>query len=131
MTEKRDNNRIVHLDAIFVVLILFFGLLIYNNSLKVNAGLKSKPVSSSLSVSEKNGITTPCIRLKIFQKEWISNKDNFSLLAFNRNPLSENKKAGIKVSQFHIIRKNSQHIPQFILRYHLFPPETDEFPALS
>ena len=57
MTEKRDNNRIVHLDAIFVVLILFFGLLIYNNSLKVNTGLKSNPVSSSLSVGEKNGIT--------------------------------------------------------------------------
>lgn len=131
MLEKRDNSRIINLDAILVVFILFFCLLIYNNSLKVNTGLKSKPVSSSLSVCEKNGITTPCIRLKIFQKEWISNKDNFSLLAFNRNALSENKKAGIKVSQFHIIRINSQRIPQFIIRDHLFPSETDEFPFLS
>jgi cell division protein YceG involved in septum cleavage len=131
MIEIRDSNRIVHLDAILVVVILFCSLLIYNNSLKVNDGLKNKPVSASMLVIEKTGITTPCIRLKIFQKEWISNKDNFSLLAFNRNPLSENKKAGIKVLQFHFIRRGSQQIPQFILRYHLFPMETDEFPILS
>jgi hypothetical protein len=131
MIDKRDNKRIVHLDAFLVVMILFCSLLIYNNSLKVNDGLKNKPVSASLSVSEKTGITTPCIRIKIFQKEWISNKDNFSLLAFNRNPLSENKKAGIKVFRFHIIRQNSQQTPEFILRYHLFPTESDEFPFLS
>lgn len=131
MIEKRYNYRIINLDAIIIVLVLFFGLLIYNNSLKVNTGLKSKPVSSILSVSEKPGITTPCIRLKIFQKESISNKDNFSLLAFNRNPLSEDKKAGMKISHFHIVRQNSRQIPQFILRYHLFPSESDEFPFLS
>jgi hypothetical protein len=128
---KRDNIRLVHLDAILVVLMLFCGLLIYNNSLKVNDGLKNKPVSANLSVSENTGITTPCIRLKIFQKEWISNKDNFSLLAFNRNPLSENKKADLKVFRFQVIRRHSQQIPQFILRYHLFPREMDEFPVLS
>ena len=84
-----------------------------------------------MAVSEKTGITTPCIRLKIFQKEWISNKDNYNLLAFNRNPLSENKKAGLKVSHFHNIRQNTHQIPQFILRYHLYPAETDELPFLS
>lgn len=131
MIEKRENNRIVNLDAILVVLILFCSLLIFNNSLKVNDGLKNKPVSVCLSVIEKTGINTPVIRLKIFKKEWISNKDNFNLLAFNRNHLSENKKAGIKVLQSHVIRRNSQQILQFLLRYHLFPTETDEFPLLS
>jgi hypothetical protein len=131
MLEKRDNSRIISLDAILVVFILFFGLLMYNNSFKVNISLKGKPVTYIMAVSEKTGITNPFIRLKIFQKEWISNKDNFSLLAFNRNPLSENKKAGIKVSQFNIIRINSQRIPRFIIRDHLFPSETDEFPFIS
>jgi hypothetical protein len=131
MFEKRYNYRIINLDAFIIVLILFFGLLIYNSSLKVDTGLKSKPVSSILSVSEKTGITSPCIRLKIFQKESISNKDNFSLLAFNRNPWSENKKTGLKISHFHLVRQNYQQIPQFIIRYHLYPSESDDLPFLS
>jgi hypothetical protein len=131
MFEKRDYIRIFNLDALLVVFILFFCLLIYNNSLRVNNGLKSKPVSSCLSVSKNTGITSPCIRLKIFQKEWISNKDNFSLLAFNRNLLSENKNVSIKVSHYHTIRQNSQQVPQFIIKCHLFPSEADEFPFLS
>jgi hypothetical protein len=131
MFEKRDNYRIINLDAILVVLILFFGLLMYNNSFKVNITLKGKPITYIMAVSEKTGITNPCIRLKIFQKEWISNKVNYNLLPFNRNPLTENKKADIKVSHFHIIRQNTHQIPQFIIRYHLYPPETDELPVLS
>jgi hypothetical protein len=131
MFEKRDNYRIINLDAILVVLILFLGLLMYDNSLKVNISSKSKPVTYIMAVSEKTGITTPCIRLKIFQKEWISNKDNYNLLAFNRNPLSENNKTGIRVSQFHVIRQDTRQIPQFMIRYHLYPPEKDEPPFLS
>jgi hypothetical protein len=131
MFEKSDNYIRINLDAILVVLILFFGLLMYNNSLNVNISSKSKPVTYIMAVSERTGITTPGIRLKIFQKEWISNKDNYNLLAFNRNPLSENNKTGIKVSQFQIIRQVTRQIPQFMIRYHLYPPEKDEPPILN
>lgn len=131
MLRSRENIRYINFDAIIVLTILFFGLLFFNNSSGSTPLPKSPPVSTYISVSEDNAISSPCIRLQIFQKTWILNKDNFNLLAFNRNPLTENKKTGIKVSYLQIIRESSHKIPQFILRYHLYPSETDEFPFLS
>ena len=89
------------------------------------------PVSSFVSVSENNAISAQFIRLQVFQKTWISNKDNFELLAFNRNPLSEDKKTGIRITYLQNIRQNLHRIPQFIFRYHLFPAEMEEPPLLS
>jgi hypothetical protein len=131
MSDTRENIRIVHFDSIIVIAIVFLGLLVYNNSFKNTTGQNRIPVSTYISVSENYAVCCPCIRLQVFQKTWISNKDNFNLLAFNRNLLSENKKAGIKVSHLQIIRQSSHIIPQFILRYHLFPAEMDEPPHLS
>lgn len=125
------NIRIINFDSIIVILILFFGLLIYSNSSQSTTERKRNPVSTYVSVSENSAVSSSCIRLQVFQKTWISNKDNFNLLAFNRNQVSENKKTGIKVSHLQTIRESSHKIPLFILRYHLFPPETDEPPHLS
>lgn len=131
MLNTRENIRSFHFEAIIVLAILFFGLLFYNNSFSNTNELKRRPVSTNISVSDNNAISGPLIRLQVFQKTWISNKDNFNLLAFNRNPLSENKKTGLKVCHLLIISQSSHKIPQFILRYHLFPVEMDEPPHLS
>jgi hypothetical protein len=131
MLNTRENIRNFHFDAIIILAIIFFGLLFYNNSFRNTNELERKPASTYIAVSDNNSITGPCIRLQVFQKTWISNKDNFNLLAFNSNPLSENRKTNLKVYHLLIIRQNSYKIPQFILRYHLFPAEMDEPPHLS
>ena len=131
MLDTRENIRNFHFDAIIILVIVFFGLLFYNNSFSNTNELERKPALTYIAVSDNNSIAGPCIRLQVFQKTWILNKDNFNLLAFNRNPLSENKKTGLKVCHLLIISQSSHKIPQFILRYHLFPAEMDEPPHLS
>lgn len=131
MLNSRENIRIINFDAIIVLSILFLGLLIYGNSVKNITELNRKPVSTYFSSIEKSAVLSPSARLKIFQKIWMSNKDNFNLLAFNWNPFSENLKTGIKVSRLLIIRQSSHKIPQFILRYHLFPLEADDLPYIG
>ena len=127
----RGNIRLINLDAFIVLSMLYVGLLFYSNSVKNTPPLKNNPVTTCIFASGNNAVSSQCIRLQVFQRTWILNKDNFNLLAFNRSPLSLSRKAELKISQFQLIRQSSHKIPQFILRYHLFPVETDEFPSLS
>jgi hypothetical protein len=131
MLNTRENIRFVNFDAIIVIAILFFGLLIYSNSLRSTNELARKPVSSYMSVSQNSAISGPCLKLQIFQKTWISNKDNFNILAFNRNPQYENKRTNLKISHLRNISQGILKIPQFILFYHLSPGEKDEPQHLS
>ena len=131
MLNTRENIRFVNFDAFIVLSILLFGILIYSNSHKTPTELNRKQVSAYISLSENNAVSNSPARLQLFQKTWVSNKDHFNLLAFNRNPQSESKKTDLKVSHLLIIRQSSNKIPQFILRYHLFPAETDEPPHLG
>ena len=131
MLDTRENIRFVNFDSIIVILILLFGVLVYNNSGRNITDSNRKPVSNIISVSENTAVSGSFMRLQVFKKTWISNKDNFDILAFNRNPLSENRKATLKVSNLETKRRSSNKIPQFLLQYHLFPPETDEPPLLS
>jgi hypothetical protein len=131
MSDERGNIRFVNFDSIIVILILLFGVLVYNNSDRNIADHSHKPISNFISVSANTAVLSTSVQLQVFQKTCISNKDNFDILAFNRNPLSENRKATLKVSNLDTKRRSSNRIPQFLLRYHLFPPETDEPPLLS
>lgn len=131
MFGTRENIRFVNFDSIVVILILLFGVLVYNNSGRNITDHSRKPVSNFISVSENSAVSGTFMRLQVFKKTWISNKDNFDILAFNRNPLSENRRATLKVSNLETKRRISNKIPQFLPRYHLFPPETDEPPLLS
>jgi hypothetical protein len=131
MLNTRENIRFVNFDAFIVLSILLFGILIYSNSRKTPTELNRKQVSAYISLSKNNAVSNSPARLQLFQKTWVSNKDHFNLLAFNRNPQSENKKTDIKVSHLRIIRQSTNKIPQFILSYHLFPSETDEPPLLG
>jgi len=131
MLNTRGNIRFVNFDAFIVLSILLFGILIYSDSRKTTTDLNRKPVSDYFSLSVNSAVSSSSVRLQLFQKTWVSNKDHFNLLAFNRNPQSESKKTDLKVSHLLIIRQSSNKIPQFILRYHLFPAETDEPPHLG
>lgn len=131
MLNSRENIIFVNFEAIIVLAIVFLGLLFYSNSLGNTTTLNSHQVPTYMSASENIAVFSPCIRLQVFQRTWISNKDNFDLLAFNRNPISESKKSGMKVSHLRLIRESSHKIPQFILRYHLFPADGDIPPILS
>jgi hypothetical protein len=131
MMNGRGNIRLINLEAFIVLSVLIIGLLLYTNSFKSTQPVNKNPVTTYIFASGNNAVSTECIRVQVFQKTWILNKDNFNLLAFNRNPLSVSRKAELKVSQYQFIRQNSHKIPQFILRYHLFPVETDAFPVLS
>ncbi len=131
MFSTRENTRVIHFDSIILIAIVFFGLLIFNNSGKSSTGSDRKPVPAYMFAVGNSTASGSYFRLQVFQKTWILNKDNFNLLAFNRNPLSESKKTGIKVSHLIALCQSSHKIPQFILLYHIFPPENDEPPYLS
>ena len=131
MFRTRENTGLINFDAIVIVLVLFLGLLVYTSYSGNTNETRRKPVEKTTSVTEYYAINTPIARLPIYQKTWISNKDNFRLLAFNRCTLSENKKTDIQVSELRIIRHSLSGTPQFILRYHLFPREMEDLPLLS
>jgi hypothetical protein len=131
MLNRTENIRFVKFDALVVLAILLFGLLTYSNSSGNTAEKNKKHVSTYLSVSQNNAVSSPFIRMQVFPRTWISNKDNFNLLAFNRNPISDSKKICLKISQLQFIRESSHKMPQFILFYHLFPDEGDVPSLLS
>jgi hypothetical protein len=127
----RENIRFINFDSVVIILVIFFGLLVYTGSSVNTNETRKKPVETTTSFNEHCALSTPIARLQIYQKTWVSNKDNFNLLAFNRNPLSENKVTNIRVSQLRLLRQSLPGVPQFILRYHLFPREMDDLPLLS
>jgi hypothetical protein len=131
MLNDRQNIRFLKSDAIIVLAIVFFGLFINNNSINNSTRTSNHKTPSYVSVSESTAVFSPGIRIQTFQKTWISNKDNFNILAFNRNPISENRKIFVKVSHLQILSEASHKIPQFILRYHLYPPDEDVPPLLG
>jgi hypothetical protein len=130
MITERTNIRLINLDRVIILFVFLFGLLIYCCSVKESGVTKHTPVSICLTASVSTGITSSGIRLQVFQKESVSNKNHFDLLAFNRNPFYEDKKTDIKILNFKIIRQSSSTIPVFIRVCHLSPVETDEPPLL-
>ncbi len=131
MFKDGKNIRIINYDSLIIILILFFGVLIYNNSDNGKSALKKNPVSYNISVSESPAISSSCIRLQPLQKSWISNKDNFNFSLTTLNQITENKKTGLKITSLQTKGISSCKIPLFIPGYHLYPSESDEPPHLS
>jgi hypothetical protein len=125
MTERSENFRFGNLHTIILILIICLGLLSLKNS-AAERNSQKKPVPVSISVNERSAIPTSVFKVQIFQKSWIANKDSYKLLAFHTNPLISNRKTDIKISYQDILRQSFVTTPQSILRYHLFPPETDD-----
>jgi len=127
----RENIRIINLDSIILLLFLFFCILLHNNTNRESSARGRSHVPSYVTISQSSAVSGPEIRIQIFQKTSILNKDHFSLLSFSRSPLFEDKKSDIKISFLLNIRQNSAIVPGFIFRCHLFSEETDEPPHLS
>jgi|WetSurMetagenome_2_1015567.scaffolds.fasta_scaffold01935_9 hypothetical protein len=125
------NKAILHFDVIVVMVILFFAVLVHYNSTGYTVASGKAPATAIITEKENSAVSTPCLRLHVYQKTWILNRDNFDLLAFNRSPFVENNITGIQVSYFQKIRRSLCKVPQFILRYHLFPLESDAWPNLG
>jgi hypothetical protein len=126
MFRTRENIRFVNFETFLLVLVILFGLLFFSDHSGSKFETKKKHDVSFNQLSQNFGIHTPEARLQVFQKSWISNRDNFNLLAFNRNPVCENRKVELKIEQLLLIRKSLSNTPQFIFRYHLFPREMDD-----
>jgi hypothetical protein len=135
MPDKRENIKLINFHSIILFFIVLLGLLIHSGTFYASSENNRHDVSpySSLiaSLNHDNGVFSPGIRVQVFQKTWILNKDNFNLLAFNRNPLHENKITDRKIYNLQEIRKNSNKIPPYIFRCHLFSGEKDDPPLLS
>lgn len=131
MINGREDIRIINLNTIFLLFFMFIGLTIFNASTRESSASVRIPVPSCVTISQSSAVSSPEVRIQIFQKTWILNKDHFSLLAFNRSPLFEDKKTDIIITSLHDIRQNSDIIAGFIFRCHLFPAETDELQHLS
>lgn len=131
MLNEKEYNRFISLSSVYILAIVLFGLMFFSNSFENKSGISNNPVSTHISLSVNTAVPGQFIRLHVFQKTWIVNKDNFNLLGFNRNTLSDNKVNCIKISYLKQLRLGSNKIPHFLLRYHLFPAETDEPPLLS
>jgi hypothetical protein len=131
MLKPRQNIRIISPESIILLLIVFVGFLMFNRPVSISPDLKKNPVSYYIPANGNYAIANMSGRIQIFQKTWISNKDNFFILAFNRNPVSENKLTGMKVSDLRKKIQSSHKMPEFLLRYHLFPLDADVPPQLS
>jgi hypothetical protein len=131
MLDNRQNIRFINPNAIIVLAIVFFGLFINSNAISNTTRTTSHKAPNYVSVSEGTVVYSPGIRIHAFQKTCISNKDNFNILAFNMNPIRENRKTCVKVLSLQLIRDSYQKIPQFILSYHLYPPDEDVPPLLG
>ncbi len=131
MLNTRENIRVINFDAIILLTIVVFGFLIYNGTFRTSTEQTRNKHSDYATCSQNDAVFNTGIRLQIFQKTLGSNKDNFNPLAFNRNPLYDDKKTGIIITHLLMIRQNLYRIPLLFLRSHLFPVETDEQPLLS
>src|SRR5512133_2268040 len=130
MSDHSDNNGIRIFDTFLVSAILFLGFLFCNNSVRSTLEINRIPVPATIAVSDNSAVSGTYFRIQVFQKTWILNKDNFNLLAFNRNPLSESRRAGIKSSNCNILMRDFRKIPQFIFLCHQYPEDAGEPPHL-
>jgi hypothetical protein len=131
MIKAKEDIRAIHFDSIFLILILFFGLLICQNSDFYKTVQNSKPAPIEISINQSNATISSGIQFYFLQKYWISNKDNFRLLTFEQTKYLDNKKVDQKIFQLDKTRKKSPGSLILIIQNHLFHPENSEVPVLS
>jgi hypothetical protein len=131
MFNGKEHIRIINFDTIIILLIVFFALLIHNSVLNNSAKRNNDPIRTYALERQSSAVFSAGVKVQIFHKIWILNKDNFNLLAFNSNLLSEDKKTVIRISNLKNIRQSTERFHSFIFRYYLFPSENNEPPLLS
>lgn len=131
MIRTQEGIRNIQLDSFLLILILFFGLAVFQNADYNKSTLNDKPVPVEISVLQSNAILSTGIQFHYFQRIWISNKDNFRLLTFIQTQYLDNKKVNQKIYLLDKIRKESPGFLILLIHYHLFPQENSELPVLS
>jgi hypothetical protein len=131
MINSRENIKSINISSLIMLMILALGLLTFHEDINKSSVSQRIPVSVFISLDNCMAIPDPGIRLEVFQKIWIINKDHFNLLAFNRNPLSDNKKTNLKIITLQDVRKESNRIPVYIFHHYPFSADKDEPPVLS
>ena len=131
MVKTKKDIRAIHFDSIFLILILFFGLQICQNTDFNKSVPNGKPVPIEISINQSNATISSGIQFYFFQKCWISNKDNFRLLTFEQTKYLDNKKVDQKISLLDKIRKKTPGFLILIIQNLLFHPENSEVPVLS
>lgn len=131
MIRTKADIRTFHFYSIFLILILFSGLMIFQNSDYSKPTSNRKPVPIEISILQSNAAVTTGIQINYFRKNWISNKDNFRLLTFDQTQFLDNKKVDQKIFLLDKIRKESPGDLFLIIQDHLFPQEESELPVLS
>jgi hypothetical protein len=131
MSDGRENIRIISFDSILLILILFFGLLAFQNTDYNTSYRNNSSGPDEISLAQSNATICAGITIQSFQKSWISNKDNFRLLSFEKTQFLDNIKTDQSIILFENIRKSSIRFPISFLQNHLFPRERDDLPVLS
>jgi len=113
------------------MLILVSGFIIFHYTNYIPSSLNKTPVREEISIIQNNATVCTGIQIDCFQKIWISNKDNFKLLTFDKTQYLGNKKTDQKITLLENTQKKSIRIQNIFLQYHLFPCERDELPVLG
>lgn len=130
MSEKRENIRINNADSIILTLILLVIIICHNTNIN-SSDRNRNPSATEISVNQSIGTFCSGLRIQVFQKIWISNKDIFKLLSINNIQFLDNKKADQLIALLQTFRNRTEKIQTSFYLYHLFPTERDEVPILS
>lgn len=131
MLDKKENIKIINLDSIFLILILVLGLIIYHNANSNSSERNKNSDATEISLNQSIGTLCSGLRLQVFQKIWIYNKDVFKILSIDNNQFFENKKTDQIIVLLQDIRNRTEKIQTSFFLNHLFPTERDEVPILS
>ena len=131
MLDRRENIRTINFNSFFLMIILVLGLLVSHNKGSNPSNRNNNSTQTETSLNQSNGTVCTGIQIQCFQRIWISNKDNFKDLSFDKTQFLDNKKADQKIILFENIRKSSIRFPISFFIYHMFPHERDELPVLS
>jgi hypothetical protein len=131
MSGNRGNIKTINYYSFVLIIILISGFLLFHHSNCIPSYIKNNPVTAGPLIIQNNATVCPGIKTECFQKIWISNKDNFKLLTFDKTQYLENKMTDQKIILLENAQKKSIKIPNFYLLFHRFPSERDELPFLS
>lgn len=129
MFKSRENIRL----SLIMLQIVLFGLLVYNYSHYTHKDtFSSSGKHVILNVSTQNcAISNPCIRIHDYKQLLVPGNDILNFMSFNRNLITEDSKAELKISRFLTLRQSFAGIPSFFIRYHQYPSKTDDPHQLS
>jgi hypothetical protein len=87
--------------------------------------------SFEISILQSSALTNAGIQINFIQKSWISNKDHFKLLTFDKTRYLESKKTDIKITRLDSLRRIYSRNPNSLIFRHSIPHSSDDIPDLS